>query len=108
MFHAAFKVSFSHIQIILKEVRMIRVAIVDDHAVVRAGLKHLLAEEADIHVVALVATGREALEIARQELFDVMLLDISLPDQSGIDTLAAIKARAPAIAVLSMTTKLHG
>jgi len=79
---------------------MIRVAIVDDHVVVRAGLKHLLSDELDIDVVALAGTGREALEIARQEIVDVILLDIALPDQNGIDTLAAIKARAPALAVL--------
>ncbi len=82
---------------------MIRVAIVDDHAVVRAGLKHLLADEVDINVVALLATGREAVEIARHDAVDVILLDISLPDQNGIDTLAAIKARAPALAVLMVS-----
>ena len=82
---------------------MIRVAIVDDHVVVRAGLKHLLSEELDINVVALAGTGREALEIARQDIVDVILLDIALPDQSGIDTLAAIKARAPALAVLMVS-----
>lgn len=82
---------------------MIRVAIVDDHAVVRAGLKHLLSEEADITVVALAATGREAVEIARQDAVDVILLDISLPDQNGVDTLAAIKARAPTLPVLMLS-----
>lgn len=82
---------------------MIRVAIVDDHAVVRAGLKHLLSDELDINVVALGATGREAVEIALQGAVDVILLDISLPDQSGVDTLAAIKARAPGLAVLMVS-----
>ena len=82
---------------------MIRVAIVDDHALVRAGLQHLLSDEVDINVVALAATGREAVEIARQATVDVILLDISLPDQSGIDTLAAIKARAPSLAVLMLS-----
>ena len=72
---------------------MIRVAIVDDHVVVRAGLKHLLSEELDINVVALAGTGREALEIARQDIVDVILLD----------TLSAIKARAPALAVLMVS-----
>ena len=79
---------------------MIRVAIVDDHSMVRTGLKHLLADEAGIQVVAVAATGREAVEIARQNIADVILLDISLPDQSGVDTLVAIKARAPGLAVL--------
>lgn len=82
---------------------MIRVAIVDDHAVVRAGLQHLLSDEPDIKVVALAATGREAVEIARQDAVDVILLDISLPDQSGVDTLMAIKARAPTLAVLMVS-----
>ncbi len=82
---------------------MIRVAIVDDHAVVRAGLKHLLSDEVDINVVALAATGREAVEIARLDIVDVILLDISLPDQNGIDTLAAIKARVPNLAVLMVS-----
>ena len=82
---------------------MIRVAIVDDHAVVRSGLQHLLSDEPDIKVVALAATGREAVEIARQDAVDVILLDISLPDQSGVDTLMAIKARAPTLAVLMVS-----
>ncbi len=82
---------------------MIRVAIVDDHAVVRTGLKHILSVEHDIEVVALAATGREALAIARQQSVDVFLLDIGLPDQSGVDILAAIKARTPHLAVIMLS-----
>lgn len=83
---------------------MIRVAIVDDHAVVRAGLRQFLSEFVDIRVVAEAANGREALEIVRGDLADVMLLDISMPDQSGVDALAAIKARAPDLPVLILSS----
>ncbi|HET7863922.1 MAG TPA: response regulator, partial [Burkholderiaceae bacterium] len=57
---------------------MIRVAIVDDHALVRAGLRECLASHVDLRVSAECATGREALEVVRQELADVILLDISM------------------------------
>jgi DNA-binding NarL/FixJ family response regulator len=83
---------------------MIRVALVDDHAVVRAGLRQFLSEHVDLRVVAEAGSGREALDIVRQELADVMLLDISMPDQSGVETLRAIKARAPKLAVLIVSS----
>ena len=82
---------------------MIRIAIVDDHAVVRAGLRQFLSEHVDFRVVAECATARAALDVVRQELADVILLDISMPDQSGIDALAAIKARAPDLPVLILS-----
>ena len=83
---------------------MIRIAIVDDHAVVRAGLRQYLSEHVDLRVVAEAANGREAMDIVRKELADVMLLDISMPDQSGVDALVAIKARAPELAVLILSS----
>jgi two-component system, NarL family, invasion response regulator UvrY len=83
---------------------VIRVAIVDDHAIVRAGLRHFLAEFIDLRVVAEASNGREALDIVRNELADVILLDISMPDQSGVDALAAIKARAPDLPVLILSS----
>ncbi len=83
---------------------MIRIAIVDDHAIVRAGLRQFLAEFIDLRVVAEASNGREALDIVRNELADVMLLDISMPDQSGVDALAAIKARAPDLPVLILSS----
>ena len=83
---------------------MIRVAIVDDHAIVRAGLKQFLGEFIDLKVVAEASNGREALDIVRNELADVILLDISMPDQSGVDALAAIKARAPDLPVLILSS----
>lgn len=82
---------------------MIRIAIVDDHAIVRAGLQQFFAEQIDFQVVAEAATGRAAMEIVRQGEVDVILLDISMPDQSGVDTLAAIKARAPDLPVLILS-----
>jgi two-component system, NarL family, invasion response regulator UvrY len=82
---------------------MIRVAIVDDHAVVRAGLRQFLTEHVDLRVTAECANGREALDVVRQEAADVILLDISMPDQSGVDTLLAIRARAPSLPVLILS-----
>ncbi len=82
---------------------MIRVAIVDDHAVVRAGLRQFFAEQMDLEVVAEAANGREALDIVRRGEVDVIVMDISMPDQSGVDALAAIRARAPDLPVLILS-----
>ena len=82
---------------------MIRIAIIDDHAIVRAGLRQFFADQADFSVVAEAASGREAIEIVRRGDVDVIVLDIALPDQSGVETLAAIKARAPDLPVLIFT-----
>ena len=82
---------------------MIRIAIVDDHAIVRAGLKQFFADEVDFRVVAEASNGREAMDIVRQGEIDVMVLDISMPDQSGVDALSAIRARAPDLPVLILS-----
>ena len=82
---------------------MIRIAIVDDHAVVRAGLRQYFAEQVDFRVVAEACNGREALNIVRQGDVDVLVMDLSMPDQSGVDALAAIKARAPELPVLILS-----
>jgi len=82
---------------------MIRIAIVDDHAIVRAGLRQFFADQPDFAVVAEAANGREALEIVRAGEIDVMVLDISMPEQNGVDTLAAIKLRAAELPVLILS-----
>jgi DNA-binding NarL/FixJ family response regulator len=83
---------------------MIRVAIVDDHALVRAGLRECLSGHVDLRVEAECANAQEALDVVRQELADVMLLDISMPGQSGVDALLSIRARAPALPVLILSS----
>jgi two-component system, NarL family, invasion response regulator UvrY len=82
---------------------MIRIAIVDDHALVRAGLRQFFAEQADFAIAGEAANGREALDIVRQAEVDVVVLDINMPGSSGVDALAAIKARAPALPVLILS-----
>jgi len=82
---------------------MIRIAIVDDHALVRAGLRQFFADQPDFNVVAEAGDGREALAIVRGGGIDVMVMDISMPDQSGIDALAAIRARVPDLPVLILS-----
>lgn len=82
---------------------MIRIAIVDDHAMVRAGLRQFFAEHADLLVVAEAASGREAMDIARQGELDVMLLDLAMPGQGGVETLAGIRARVPLLPVLILS-----
>ncbi len=82
---------------------MIRIALIDDHAMVRAGLRQFFADQADFSVVAEGASGRDALDIVRRGEVDVVVLDISMPDQSGVDALAAIRARAPDLPVLILS-----
>ena len=82
---------------------MIRIAIIDDHAIVRTGLKQFFSEQVDLTVVAEASNGREAVDIVRKGQVDVILMDLSMHDQSGVDALAAIKARAPDLPVLILS-----
>ena len=82
---------------------MIRVAIVDDHAIVRTGLRHFFSEHVDLQVTGEAANGREALDLVRQGQVDVLVMDLSMPEHGGVDALAAIKARAPALPVLILS-----
>ena len=82
---------------------MIRVGIVDDHVIVRTGLKQYLSEQVDLRVTGEGANGREALDLARAGEVDVMLMDLSMPDQSGVEVLGAIKARFPDLPVLILS-----
>ena len=70
---------------------------------VRAGLRQFFADQVDFVVVAEASTGREALDIVRKGEVDVIVMDIAMPDQSGVDALAAIKARAPDLPVLILS-----
>lgn len=82
---------------------MIRIAIVDDHALVRVGLRQFFSDQADFVVVGEAASGREAMDIVRKGEVDVIVLDISMPDQGGVDVLASIRARAPKLPVLILS-----
>lgn len=82
---------------------MIRVAIVDDHAIVRTGLREFLGSQVDLRVTGEAANGREALDLVRAGDLDVLLLDLGMPDQSGVDALAAVRARAPTLPVLILS-----
>jgi two-component system response regulator NreC len=80
-----------------------RLLLVDDHAVVRSGLKMLLGSESDVEIVGEAGTAAEAIEAAATVLPDVILMDIGLPDLSGIDATRLIKKRFPHIAIVALT-----
>lgn len=82
---------------------MIRVAIVDDHAIVRTGLRQYFSELGDIEVVGEAANGREAQVLARNGGIDVLLMDISMPGQNGVDVLRNIKSHCSDIRVLILS-----
>jgi two-component system, NarL family, invasion response regulator UvrY len=78
----------------------IKVLIADDHVVVRAGLKQILAEVADIVIAGEAENGLDAIHRARQQEYDVLLLDIALPDRNGIEVLKQLRKEVPKMAVL--------
>lgn len=81
----------------------IRIALCDDHAVVRSGLRAILEAEADLEVVGESGTAAEAVELAREAQPDVFVMDIGLPDRSGIAATADVCQASPATRVLVLT-----
>ena len=82
---------------------MLRVLIVDDHFRVRQGLKEMLEAGPETVVVGEARTGQEALDQSRTETWDVVVLDISLPDQSGLEVLRQLKQERPGLPVLLLS-----
>lgn len=85
----------------------IRVLIVDDHLIVRQGLRSILEKEPDMEVVGTVASAEEALESIRQHPPDVVLADIRMPGMSGVDLCRHTREMAPQTAVLVLTSFLN-
>jgi len=82
---------------------MIRILIADDHAIVRHGLKQIVEKSGEMRVVAEANCGIDALHKIREIECDVVLLDISMPDMSGIDVLKQIHAERPQLPVLILS-----
>ena len=81
----------------------IKVLIVDDHAVVRAGIRMLLESDPDIEIVAEGESGIDAIEYARQLQPDVILMDVTMPKLNGVDATRRIKAEMDSVAVVTLT-----
>jgi DNA-binding NarL/FixJ family response regulator len=81
----------------------IHVLIADDHAIVRQGLKQILSDTEDLLVTGEADDGVEALNLARQQPWDVFLLDVSMPNRNGIDTLKQLKKEFPRLPVLILS-----
>ncbi len=83
--------------------KKIRLLLVDDHAVVRSGLRMLLESETDVEIVGEAGNADEAVAALERLDLDVILMDIGLPDRSGIDAAREIKRRYPKTAVVALT-----
>lgn len=82
---------------------MIRVLVADDHAILRRGLAEIISEAGDMQVCAEAETGAQAVRLAREHAIDVLLLDITMPDRNGLDTLKQLKKENPKLAVLMLS-----
>lgn len=79
---------------------MLKILIADDHAVVRGGLRQFLADAADCRIAGEAGSALEALELIKAESWDLLMLDIGLPDMNGIEVLKCVKREQPALPVL--------
>ncbi len=82
---------------------MIKIGIVDDHAIVRSGLRDFFSQHVDLRVVGEAASGREAIDLVRNHEIDVLVMDLSMPGQSGIDAIAMVRAKAPDTGILILS-----
>lgn len=80
-----------------------RLLLVDDHALVRSGVRRLLEAHPGFEVVAEAAHGKEALDLLADRPVDLVVMDISMPVQDGLETTAALRERAPGIPVVMLT-----
>src|SRR5215475_12766428 len=82
---------------------MIKICVVDDHAVVREGLKRIIAENPGMAVTAEAGDGHEALKVIQTEPCDVVLLDLTMPNRSGLDVLKQLHSESPRLPVLVLS-----
>ena len=80
-----------------------RLLLVDDHAVVRSGLRMLLENERDVEIIGEASSARDAIEATERLKPNVILMDIGLPDLSGIDATREIKKHSPEVAIVALT-----
>ena len=83
---------------------MINIVIVDDHAILRRGLTQIIEENKDMKVVGEAETSAQAMRLLRELPCDVMVLDITLPDRNGIETLKLVRKEHPKLQVLMLST----
>ena len=82
---------------------MIRIMIADDHAVVREGLKHIIASQNDMIVSGEASNGQQVLDAVREPRFDLLLLDIGLPGRDGLEVLKQVRSDLPRLPILVLT-----
>jgi DNA-binding NarL/FixJ family response regulator len=87
-----------------RELAIIRVLVVDDHPVLREGIARMLDGQEDMTLVGQASNGREAIESFLRLRPDVTLMDLRMPDMSGIDAIAAIRAETPKARIVVLTT----
>jgi two-component system, NarL family, invasion response regulator UvrY len=82
---------------------VIRILIADDHGIVRRGLKQIVSECEGMEVAGEAASGQQALDLARQEQFDVAVVDIAMPGRGGLDILKDLRAARPAMKIIVLS-----
>jgi len=82
---------------------MIKILIADDHPIFRAGLKEILGKEKDVEVIGEADNGRKALELARKQRWDVVLLDLTMPGKDGLEVLQDLRRERPKLPVLILS-----
>ncbi len=82
---------------------MIKILVVDDHAVVRSGLRQMLSDSADIVIADEASNGQEALNKVMKDDYDVILMDLSMPGRDGLDILQELKRKKPELPVLILS-----
>jgi len=88
----------------MTEIKIIRVLLVDDHAVVRSGLSTFIGASPDLKVVGEASSGREALQLCSECDPDVVLMDVMMPEMDGIEALRIIRQKHPTLQVLMLTS----
>lgn len=87
---------------------MIRIIIADDHAIVRGGLKQIIATTTDIVVVGEATKGQDVLDRLKELQVDLVLLDLAMPDTQGVDLIRSIRTRSPALPILVLSMHNEG